>query len=50
MPVIGFLGVTSPGPYAPYVAAFREGLTLTACLSTEDRPSELPTASSSRLV
>ena len=25
-------------------------MTLTACLSTEDRPSELPTASSSRLV
>src|SRR5205814_9118539 len=26
MATIGFLGVTSPGPYAPYVAAFREGL------------------------
>jgi putative tryptophan/tyrosine transport system substrate-binding protein len=26
MPVIGFLAVASPGPYAPYVAAFREGL------------------------
>jgi putative tryptophan/tyrosine transport system substrate-binding protein len=26
MPVIGFLGVASPGPYAPYVIAFREGL------------------------
>jgi putative ABC transport system substrate-binding protein len=26
MPVIGFLGSTSPGPFAPYVAAFREGL------------------------
>jgi hypothetical protein len=25
-PVIGFLGVTSPGPYAPYVVAFREGV------------------------
>src|SRR5206468_12859901 len=25
-PVIGFLGVASPGPYAPYVIAFREGL------------------------
>jgi len=25
-PVIGFLGVASPGPYAPYVVAFREGL------------------------
>jgi hypothetical protein len=26
MPVIGSLGVASPGPYAPYVIAFREGL------------------------
>jgi len=26
MPVVGFLGSTSPGPYMPYVAAFREGL------------------------
>jgi putative ABC transport system substrate-binding protein len=26
MATIGFLGVTSAGPYAPYVAAFREGL------------------------
>jgi putative ABC transport system substrate-binding protein len=26
MATIGFLGVTSPGSYAPYVAAFREGL------------------------
>ncbi len=26
MPVIGFLGVASPAPYAPYVIAFREGL------------------------
>ena len=26
MPVIGFLGVASPGPYTPYVVAFREGL------------------------
>jgi putative ABC transport system substrate-binding protein len=25
MPVIGFLGVASLGPYAPYVIAFREG-------------------------
>ncbi len=24
--VIGFLGSASPGPYAPYVAAFRQGL------------------------
>src|SRR5262249_60923673 len=26
MPVIGFLGPASPGPYAPYVAGFRQGL------------------------
>jgi putative ABC transport system substrate-binding protein len=26
MPVIGFLGPASPGPYAPYVASFRQGL------------------------
>src|SRR2546421_9660851 len=26
MPVIGFLGRTSPGPYAANVAAFRQGL------------------------
>ena len=25
MPVIGWLNSTSPGPNAPYVAAFREG-------------------------
>jgi putative ABC transport system substrate-binding protein len=29
MPVIGFLGVSSPGPTAPYVAAFRQGLSET---------------------
>ena len=29
MPVIGFLGSTSPGPTAPYVAAFRQGLSET---------------------
>ena len=26
MPVIGFLGGGSPGPFAPFVAAFHEGL------------------------
>jgi len=26
MPVIGYLGVGSPGPFAPHVAAFRQGL------------------------
>src|SRR5206468_3676540 len=29
MPVIGFLGVASPGSYAPFVAAFLEGLSST---------------------
>jgi putative tryptophan/tyrosine transport system substrate-binding protein len=29
MPVIGYLGITSLGPTAPYVAAFRQGLTET---------------------
>jgi putative tryptophan/tyrosine transport system substrate-binding protein len=27
--VIGFLSAVSPGPYAPFVAAFREGLSET---------------------
>jgi putative ABC transport system substrate-binding protein len=26
IPVVGFLGTASPGPYAPYVVAFRKGL------------------------
>jgi ABC-type uncharacterized transport system substrate-binding protein len=29
MPLIGFLGVTSPGPFAPFVAAFLRGLSET---------------------
>jgi putative ABC transport system substrate-binding protein len=29
MPVIGFLSATSPGPLAPFVAAFRQGLSET---------------------
>jgi putative tryptophan/tyrosine transport system substrate-binding protein len=29
MPVIGFLGSTSPGPLAPSVAAFHQGLSET---------------------
>jgi putative ABC transport system substrate-binding protein len=29
MPVIGWLSSTSPGPYAPYVVAFRQGLSET---------------------
>jgi putative ABC transport system substrate-binding protein len=26
MPVIGILGISSPGPFAPFVAAFHQGL------------------------
>jgi putative ABC transport system substrate-binding protein len=26
MPVIGFLSLASPGPFAPFIAAFRQGL------------------------
>jgi putative ABC transport system substrate-binding protein len=29
MPVIGFLSAASPGPYAPFVAAFHQGLSET---------------------
>ena len=29
MPVIGFLGSTSPGPFAPLLAAFHRGLSET---------------------
>jgi hypothetical protein len=39
--------VTSLGSAGPYIIQI---MTLTACLSAEDRPFELPTASSSRLV
>jgi ABC-type uncharacterized transport system substrate-binding protein len=36
MPVIGFLGSTSPGPYAPFVAAFRQGLSETGWLEGQN--------------
>jgi putative ABC transport system substrate-binding protein len=29
MPVIGYFGIGSPGPYAPVVAAFHQGLSET---------------------
>jgi putative ABC transport system substrate-binding protein len=32
MPVIGFLGADSPGPFAPLVATFRRGLSETGCV------------------
>ena len=37
MPVIGFLGIGSPGPVrAPYLAAFREGLSETAYIEGQN--------------
>jgi ABC-type uncharacterized transport system substrate-binding protein len=36
IPVIGFLGVASPGSYAPYVIAFREGLSEAGYVEGED--------------
>jgi hypothetical protein len=37
MPVIGFLSVTSPGPLAPFTAAFRQGLSETGYIATQRR-------------
>jgi putative ABC transport system substrate-binding protein len=36
MPVIGFLSVTSPGPLAPFTAAFREGLSETGYIEGQN--------------
>jgi hypothetical protein len=36
MPVIGFLGSGSPVPYAPFVAAFRQGLSETGYVEKEN--------------
>jgi len=36
MPVVGFLGVGSPGPFAPYVAAFHQGLNETGYAEGKD--------------
>jgi putative tryptophan/tyrosine transport system substrate-binding protein len=36
MPVIGFLGVGSPGPFGPYVAAFHQGLNETGYADGKD--------------
>jgi ABC-type uncharacterized transport system substrate-binding protein len=36
MPVIGFLGSTSPGPYAPNLAAFRQGLNETGYIEGQN--------------
>src|SRR5437899_12726880 len=35
MPVVGYLGSASPGPSAPFVAAFREGLSETGYVEGE---------------
>src|SRR5207248_544393 len=53
MPLIGFLSGTSPGPFAPYVAAFHQGLSETGYVEgqnvaieyrwAEDRYDRLPT-------
>ena len=32
MPVIGFLNVGSPGQFAPFVAAFHQGLSEAGCV------------------
>ena len=37
MPVVGRLGSASPGPFAPYVAAFRQGLIETGYAGTSSR-------------
>jgi ABC-type uncharacterized transport system substrate-binding protein len=36
MPVIGFLGSTSPGPNTPFVAAFRQGLSETGYIEGQN--------------
>jgi putative ABC transport system substrate-binding protein len=36
MPVIGFLHSASPGPFAPYVAAFQQGLKDTSYVEGKD--------------
>jgi putative ABC transport system substrate-binding protein len=41
MPVIGFLGSTAPGPYAPFVAAFRRGLSETGYVEGQNVALEL---------
>ena len=53
MPVIGFLGLNSPGPFAPYTTALHQGLNETGFIDgqnvaieyrwAEDRKDRLPT-------
>ena len=42
MPVIGFLSGSSPGPYAPSVAAFRQGLSETGYVEGRNLAIEYP--------
>ena len=42
MPVIGFLSSGSPGPFAPFVAALREGLSETGYVEGQTVAIEYP--------
>ena len=42
VPVVGFLHSASPDGYAPYVAAFRQGLKEAARSTVRTRPSSTP--------
>jgi putative ABC transport system substrate-binding protein len=42
MPVIGYLSSTSSGPYAPFVAAFQEGLKETGFCRWPERNDRVP--------
>jgi putative ABC transport system substrate-binding protein len=42
LPIIGYLNGTSPGPAAPSVAAFRQGLNDTAYIERENVAGRIP--------